>query len=319
MELIVKKTHEMTSEEVGHYCEAYSEIFQHKKTPELFKAEFLNTCLGYSFHSILREDDGRIVGGYTAIPMPYVVNGEKQLFAFGVDLMIAEGYRDDVSNLMTVIKANDKALKEAGIICFYGFPNDNSYKVNLAFIRMKDICSLSTYILPYKIGDAKPILKILNPVSMLTSHIMLGLSKLRNRTNQLDYIIRKDRPEYDIRYQWFDAKYGTYKNDEMECHWKESDFDGIKATFLMDVYPMSRVNFDKATRIVFNKCKQDTGIIIYVGHLPFTPITMFKVPHRFEPKNFHFVGKSLNKSIISNEEICDVQNWDVNLASYDLL
>ena len=57
MELIVKKTHELTDNIISRYCEAYTSIFQHKKTPDFFKSEFMNTSLGYSFHSILIEDE----------------------------------------------------------------------------------------------------------------------------------------------------------------------------------------------------------------------------------------------------------------------
>ena len=321
MELIVKKTHEMSDEEIRQYCEAYTEIFQHKKTPDLFKSEFSNTCLGYSFHSILVESDGRVVGGYTAIPMPFMVNDRELLFAFGVDLMVADGYRDDVSNVLAVIKSNDKVLKEEGIKCFYGFPNDNSYKVNLAFIRMKDICSLSTYILPYHVGDAKPSLKVLNPLSALFSKCMLLFSKIHSNEEVVLYSIFKNHSKLiETRYKWFNGEgYEQYKDDELECYWKISDFEGVKAAFLMDVYPMSKFYFDKAVRKMVKACKGRAGLFIYVGLLPFSPLSMIKVPRRFEPKNFHFVAKIIDKQMLNKETVYNPSNWDVNLASYDLL
>lgn len=321
MELVVKRTHEMTENEICYYCEAYTDIFQHKKTPDLFKSEFTNTCLGYSFHSILVENDGRVIGGYTAIPMLYVVNGKEMLFAFGVDLMIAEGYRNDVNNLLSVIKANDKVLKEEGITCFYGFPNDNSYNVNLAFIRMRDICSLSTYILPYHIGDAKPNIAFLNPLSILLSKFLLNLSKFCTENKAKIYPIHKNH--YNLiktRYKWFNGEgYEGYKGDNFDCFWKITDYEGTKAAFLMDVHPMSKYNFDKAVREMVKACKGRVGLFIYVGILPFTPISMIKVPHRIEPKKFHFVAKIIDKRTLDKEMIYDPSSWDVNLASYDLL
>lgn len=321
MEIIVKKTHEMTDAEISLYCESYTEIFNHKKTPDLFKSEFSNTCLGYSFHSILMENDGRVVGGYTAIPMPFLVNGKKMLFAFGVDLMVADGYRDDINNLLTVVKANDKVLKEAGVKCFYGFPNDNSYKVNLAFIRMKDVCSLSTYILPCRVGDAKPSIAFLNPLSLLFSECILGISKLCQDKKIVSSPISKDHGDLvKTRYKWFNGEgYENYKDADFECFWKISEFEGVKAAFLMDVFPMSKCNFDKAVREMVKACKGRAGIFIYVGRLPFAPLSMIKVPKRLEPKNFHFVAKIIDKQALDKEEIYNPNNWDVNLASYDLL
>lgn len=321
MELIVKKTNELTHTDIIQYCQCFSRVFDRERNPSIFHSMFENTCLGYSFHSLLIDEDGKVRGGYTSIPMSYKVNGEAMLFAFGVDLMIDEDLRSDVSNLLTVVKANDKALKEAGVKCFYGFPNDNSYKVNLAFIRMKDICSLDTYILPWKIGDAKPSLKVLNLLSGLFTKSVLLYSKTSSDSKVTDYSIQKNQPIFDeSRYKWFNPnEYRHYHDDIMTCHWKVSEFEGIKAAFLMDVYPMTKKNFDKAVRIAYNDCHKQVGMLLYVGKLPFTPKSIIKVPSKFTPKNFHFVAKILDKTVMGKEMVFNANNWDVNLASYDLL
>ena len=67
------------------------------------------------------------------------------------------------------------------------------------------------------------------------------------------------------------------------------------------------------------ECKGRAGIFIYVGRLPFTPLSMIKVPRRLEPKNFYFVAKIIDKQALDKDEIYNPNNWDVNLASYDLL
>lgn len=321
MELIVKKTTELTNAEISQYCQCFTRVFDREKDSSVFRSEFANTCLGYSFHSLLIEEDGTVRGGYTSIPMTFEVNGETMLFAFGVDLMVDVDLRSDVSNLLSIIKANDKVLKEAGVKCFYGFPNDNSYKVNLAFIRMKDICSLDTYILPWKVGDAKAALKILNPFSFLFAKMLLLYSKISKNDTIINYPIHKKQPDFDqSRYQWFTPEdYRHYQDDEMSCHWKVSHFEGIKAAFLMDIYPMSKKNFDKAVRIAHKECHDKVGMLLYVGILPFTPNTMIKVPIRLNPKNFHFVAKILDKTSLAKELVINGANWDVNLASYDLL
>ena len=321
MELVNKKTNELTREEIREYCSCFSKVMHQERDVAVFNTIFTNTCLGYSFHSLLKEEDGTVMGGYTSIPMPYEVDGKEMLFAFGVDLMVDESLRDDVSNLLSIIKGNDKVLKENGIKCFYGFPNDNSYKVNLAFIRMKDIASLETYILPWKVGEVKPSLKILNPLSLLFAKMMVASSKFSKNKSVTDYSIRKKRAEFDeSRYKWFDkTEYRHYQDDEMMCHWKVSSFEGIDAAFLMDVYPMSKCNFDKAVRIAYKDCADKVGLLLYVGCLPFTPCSMIKVPMKFTPKNFHFVAKILDKAALSKDMIYDRKNWDVNLASYDLL
>lgn len=321
MNLVSKKTTELSSEEVQQYCDCFYRVFQRKRDPDTVRSEFANTCLGYSFHSLLKADDGIILGGYTAIPVPYEVNGKYMLFAFGADLMIDECLRSDVSNLLSIIKVNDKVLKEAGVKCFYGFPNDNSYKVNLAFIRMRDICSLETYILPWKVGAVKRSLNILNPFSCIFAKLLLLISKTNKVDTLINYPIHKRQPEFDEkRYKWFDAtEYRHYEDRELTCHWKVGSYEGKKAAFLMDVYPMSKYSFDKAVRIAYNDCKRDTGILLYVGYLPFVPNSMIKIPKRFAPKNFHFVAKIIDRQSLAKDLVCNGLNWDVNLASYDLL
>ena len=321
MELIQKKTSELSPKDIRNYCDCFSRIFHKEKDPAVFQSEFANTCLGYSFHSLLLDEKGTVMGGYTSIPILYEVEGKKLLFAFGVDLMIDVSLRDDVSNLLSIIKANDKVLKEADVKCFYGFPNDNSYKVNLAFIRMKDICSLDTYLLLWKVGAVKTSMKVLNPFSMLFAKLMVTISKLSNNKNVIEHSIRKKRPEFDDkRYQWFNStEYRHYQDDDMACYWKVSNFEGTNAAFLMDVYPMSKYNFDKAVRIAYQDCMNIVGLLLYVGYLSFSPCSMIKVPLKFAPKNFHFVAKILDKNSLSRDMVYNGYNWDVNLASYDLL
>jgi len=87
----------------------------------------------------------------------------------------------------------------------------------------------------------------------------------------------------------------------------------------MDVYPMTKKNFDKAIRIAYNDCHKQVGMLLYVGKLPFTPKSIIKVPSKFTPKNFHFVAKILDKLVLNKDLVINGDNWDVNLASYDLL
>lgn len=321
MRLITKKTSELTPTEIESYCACYKKIYNQDRESTVFSTEFSHTCLGYSFHTLLLNEVEQVMGGYTSIPMLYEVNGQEMLFAFGVDLMIDESLRDDVSNLLSVVKANDRVLKEVGVKCFYGFPNDNSYKVNLAFIRMKDVCSLNTYILPWRVGEAKPSLRIFNPLSKLFVKTLLLISNFGSNKKVIERKIHKKRPEFEtVRYKWFDAnEYSHYQDGKMACHWKINDFEGVKAAFLMDVFPLSKYNFDNAVRVVYNECSRKVGMILYVGVLPFKPNSMIKVPKKIAPKNFHFVAKIIDKNALKKDVVCDGNSWDADLSSYDLL
>ena len=97
------------------------------------------------------------------------------------------------------------------------------------------------------------------------------------------------------------------------------DYEGIKTAFLLDVYPLSKKNFDWAVRTVYKHCStQFLDMIMYVGYLPFTPMTLIKVPEKLEPKKFHFVGTIFDYDLI-DERIFDVENWEVSLGDDDLI
>ena len=77
------KVYSSYDSEITAYCNCFKRVFYKEKDPKTFQNEFSNTCIGYSLHSLLLEEDGRIVGGYTGIPMMYDVNGEEIEKSYG--------------------------------------------------------------------------------------------------------------------------------------------------------------------------------------------------------------------------------------------
>ena len=61
----------------------------------------------------------------------------------------------------------------------------------------------------------------------------------------------------------------------------------------------------------------DFDIILYVGNLSFANTGLIRVPEKFAPKHFHFILKIFDKSY--NNVVTDIRNWDVNLATYDVI
>ena len=322
MEIVNKKTTELTEVEKKQICDCFGKVFEkHSKSLKDFNNQFLNTCLGYSLHSMLKNDDGEVVGLYAVIPFDYIYKGEKRLFCIGVDFMIRKDYRNDFKNVLNICKESMKYAKQNGISCIFAFPNALSYQLNTRILRMKDVGKLYTYILPYKVGEAKPSMKALNICSELFSMIMLGISKFDCRNNEFTSLIHRDRSTFDkTRYKWFNPEeYRFYGDDKMKCSWKIADFEGVRAAFLMDVYPMSAKNFNKAVQAMFSSEKGNVGLFLYVGNLPFVPMSMVKIPLKYAPKNFNFVAQVLDKSSVDADIVFNMENWDANLSSYDLL
>lgn len=322
MQIVCKKSTELTQTEKEQICQCFGAVFEkHSKSIHDFNNQFLNTCLGYSLHTMLKNEEDEVVGLYAVVPFDYIYRSEKLLFCIGVDFMIRKDYRNDFKNVLNICRASMKYAKDNDITCIFAFPNDLSYQLNTRILRMKDVGKLFTYILPYKVGNAKPSLKALNIFSKLFSRLMLSFSTFDYRTECKEVMIHRNRETFDkTRYNWFNPdEYRFYKDEQMSCSWKCADFEGVKAAFLMDVYPMTPKNFNKATREMFNVEKGNVGLFLYVGNLPFNPTSMIKISLKFAPKNFNFVAQILDKNKVNADDIFDMNNWDVNLSSCDLL
>ena len=321
MEIKIKKTIELSDKEIEEYVILFNKVFNLNSTVESFKDVYLHSCLGYSIHSLLYNDEGVFIGSYSFIPYYYKVKGDRKLFSLGSGLFIREDDRKNIDNLFSLVSTTMKFMKDNGYVLYLSFPNDESDIVSRVLIKQKRIGFLDTYILPYKVGVFKKSLSILNPFSIVLSKILLGLSGLSYNKDIQEYMIAFDR---DVFYKWrykrdYSNAYHIFNDNDFNAVWKISNFKGINACFLMDVYPMSKRNFDKAVREMVSAEKGKAGLFIYVGHLLFSPMSMIKIPRKLEPKKFRFDYKLLDKKQICKEDVENIDNWEVNLASYDLL
>lgn len=67
------------------------------------------------------EDGGRIVGCYTAVPVPFLVGGEPTRGVVSVDAATADGYRGR-GLFSAIIEESERVLRERGFSCAYFFP-----------------------------------------------------------------------------------------------------------------------------------------------------------------------------------------------------
>lgn len=319
MEFIVKRTTELTYEEKIKIRQLFNDVFHQKRDVKSFDKQFLNNILGYSFHS-LAIDNNEIIGALSSIPFYCYKNGEKLLFGVSADVMVAKPYRD-LYNVLEIIKNQEKVLKNEGIVFLMGFPNENSRQVFNIGRKFKDVGRMYSYAMPYKIGGVKKYLKIFNPLSIILSWSLILLSKIFTgspRTRNYKFI--KDNNDFlKYRYQWFDNEYKIVKiNPENYFTYSIKLYNNIRTVFLIDITNTSKKTFQNAVNYIFKHHRKEFDVILYVGHLPFRPINMIKIPHYLEPKRFSFHGKILNKEVL-DESVFDIKNWHVNLSNYDLI
>lgn len=317
MDVVCKKTTEITDEEVVKIYKLFDEIFEQKRDITTFRKEYENTVLGYSYHSMLLHE-GEIVGFHSCLPFYYLDNGKRFIAGLGIDTMVKKEHRD-FFGVRDMFEACVTRMKEEGCVLRVGFPNDNSYPVLKKGLRYKDVGKMITYFLPIKVGAVKPSIRMLNPLSRLGSWCLIQFSRFSCNGKVHKFRYEKERESFEkVRYQWFGGQYHTVKVDGVTARYKIQVHDGVKTLFIMDVHPMSKKMFDNVVRRIYTEERRGIDLIMYVGYLPFTPMSLIKMPHKYEPKHFNFTCKVLEKGVF-DDSIYDIKNWDVNLSNYDLL
>ena len=315
--LIVKKTTELTSEEIAQINRLFNSIMKRDRTEEEFKRLSFNTPLGYSFHVLLMEGQ-ELIGFHSVLPFYYLNKEQRFIAGLGIDTMTAIGHRD-FFNVRDMIVACEKAMKEEGCILRIGFPNDNAYPVLKKGFKYKDIGKLDTFFLPIRIGGVKKSLRVLNPLSRLFAWFVIQCSRLSNNKTQCIYQYRKESSTFDaIRYNWFDGDYPIVTIGDTVAHYKVNEHEGVRTAFILDVHPRSKALFDAVVREVYKKEQRSIDLIMYVGHLTFKPMSLIRMPHKYEPKHFNFTCKPLDKEAF-DDSLYQIDNWDVNLSNYDLI
>lgn len=314
MEFINKRTIDLTVTEKEQICDLFQEVFKKEKKVIDFERQFLNTYKGYSYHSLMYENE-QIVGINSVIPYEYMMNGKKTQIVLSVDTMTKEEFRS-LKSFLKMARDVYKMAKEDGIVFVLGFPNDISYKIFKKMLRWQDITKLDFYILPLRVGNIKKSFSFFNMFSLLYSQLVSKLSYIFKNSTLQEKSIEKCIDEKFLE-QRYDSESIQVKEDGFDFVYKLDSFDETPIAYLVDVYPLSKSNLQKSVNFIFNKHYNDIDAILYVGLLDFTPVNMLKVPQKFQPKNVYMSGLVLDETL--DFEVFNKDNWNVNLSNFDVV
>jgi hypothetical protein len=322
VDFIMKKTKDLSPEEIKQINSLFYRVFNKEKTAEKFNKQFMGTVLGYSYHGLM-IDKGSIVGAYSAIPFNYQYYGKRIVFALSVDTMIDEGHRGNPFNLRKMADLVYNALVSDGIPFVFGFPNDKVYLVRKKILAWRDIGVLEFYVLPIRIGGMIKKLAVLNMFSKIVAEALNMFVNWRDGrslpglTNKNIYPIEKVIDESYLRYR-YDGTYEFKKIDESAYYvYKIFDEENAKAAYLIDVYPNNKRMMEMAVKEMYMKEKGRIDLILYVGRLSFRVKNLIKVPARISPRRIHMSGKILIPDIVK-ENVFDIDNWNINLSNFDV-
>lgn len=318
MEFITKKTTELNQSEKEMMLSLFNITMKRERTLQEFDNQFCKNPLGYSYHTMMLDND-QVVGNDAFIPSYYLVNGERMLFVNAVDTIVSKPYRDFLSFYEMVTSAYDYLRKE-GVVFVYSFPNENSYLVELKAKLAYDIGRLSVYGLPFRIGGIRSSLKGLTFLTMGMAMIYAWLSSVFSSSKTSPFQIEKESVTYNAtRYERLDKKYQIVQDEQCRFVYKIMIHEGIRTAFIVDVNPKTAKNFNKAVRYLLKHESSNFDLILYVGNYTGCCSGLIKIPPRFSTKNFYFTGFILDETKINQEDIFNLNHWDVNLSNYDLL
>lgn len=312
-----KKTNEISDFDFHQIVDGFNEVFSLDRKVDVVYNQYVQNPFGYSYHTIVYDDDV-IVGHVCGVPSYYWKNGEKFVLVDGVDAYIKKEYRDGetfMEQLMTFYKYQ----KENGVKMLIGFPDSKVMKLYTKTKIYKHLGEMYIYILPYRIGGVKPVLRPFNLISKAFAWSYVYFTGLFASSKVTQFKIEKDTVSYNAtRYKRMDGDYCVLKNGDLEFFYKCMSFKGVRAAFLIDVTGKSAKHFNQAVKYIMKQNSKDFDVILYVGNLYFPNSGLIKVPEKFAPKHFHFIMRLFDKSY--NDDITtDIRNWDVNLATYDVI
>lgn len=316
MNIYCKKTTELTDHELIMMTQLFEQVFERSSSVANMKSLYSLNTLGYSFHSII-EADGIIVGLNSYNPAYYNYYGEEMLFVNSMTSMVAKSYRD-FFNFYEMVLAAYEYMKAEGVSFVFGYPNHNSYPVLKKSKLMTEIGPMSIYCLPYRLGGIKSSLSFLNFFTAIGCTAFVTLSALFASKKILKYKIEKDIESFNkTRYKRSDG-YVIVNEASFSFVYRIQEYNKIKTGFLVDVFPKSSSNFNQAVRYMLKKSGKYFDLVLYVGDVKAKGIGLIKIPSKYEPKKFNFMGKSLDNGKIT-ENIWNIKNWDTNLSNFDLI
>jgi hypothetical protein len=314
--LAFKRSGDLSPRECEQIRDLFGRVFGKERSPDYFQRKYRDAPLGGAYHALCLDGDS-IIAASTALPYRYRYFGKETVFALRVDVMVDAKYRGSPFRVKKMAQLVDDALVRDGIPFVFGFPNLNAWEYERRVIQTRDIGELDYYVLPRNIGALLASARPLNRVSRLASHVLAHWPARRSPA-AWDAPIEKiadaafESHRYDGSYRTLSLEGGatcTYRTYQEE--------GGARATYLVDVAPLGPWSFAQAVSRVYREAASATDVLLYVGHLPFRPARMLRVPVSRRPQQVRMTGKILIPELI-DQRVFSLENWNVNLSNFDV-
>ena len=318
----VKTTGELKPAEIIKMTCLFEVVFGKPCPVDLFHRKFGCSCLGWSVHSLMFLD-GELIGAYSAIPVRYRFCRHTLLFAIGLDLMIDPGHRGHPSRVKRLAEELYKALAREGAAFVFGCVRDEIFQFHKAISKWRAVGSVHYYAAPFRL----PYLGPASGVARAGVRIWNRLSRQPSERADAAFEIEKvnDAGFAAWRYGIFPSNYTTVALPgggsaiyATELYYPITGLPrGIRAGVLIDVFPLTKANFDAAVSGIRRR-EPDLTVLAYQGVLPFPARDMLRIPAKYEKQAWVLAGRILDPSQI-DDRVFDMRHWNINLSNGDVV
>ena len=323
MEIKVCKTSEWSNLELATFVSSYNSVFERRYDASHFTRKYYGTYKNDSYHSLLLNNFGEVVGNCSVMPVQYLKYDRQINIGLAVDVFIKEEYRTDPLMLRKLYLKLKKFLESENIVAVIAVPNATSYPYWKNVVKWKDVGLIPYWIVPVNLGNLLGKYKFINPVSSLFfrfwSFMNYSFSKAYN-SKEKKYIYEPFLNEEFYKNRFEESYYCKIRTDNIIAHYRVVKEDDIITAYLLSAKEKNNISFKALTvsvREVLKKEKVD--VVMYVGPLKLFQTLFFKVPHRFEPKKLTMTCDFINadgKEFFS--DMLTYSNWNFGLINYDV-
>ena len=312
--IVVKKTSEMSDFEKNQINDLFNEVFNMSRTFNEFELQFEKNQVGYSYFGILYIDN-ILAGSYAVIPQNYKFFKYNYLFGQSVDTIIKKNYRGNPYNIKKLAEKVYLKLLNENIKFVFGFPNENIYLVRKKLLKWITICDYDVYVAPANLITI-PIINYINivPQFLLKLFNICSIFKRKN-------IIEKNKPISKLVFsgdeEFRDKNYTNIVQLYNGClvHFIVKTIKKFSCLIIVDLSVRNVKNLEIAINELTKKYKT-SNFIIFSGKLPFNPKCMIKIPNFFIKNKLRLCGRIIDKNFIDSS-IFECNNWELNLSNTD--
>jgi len=331
MNIICKSSVEITDQEWMEITDSFNENFPKGLNWQNFKTYFLNSYLGYAFHSLVLNHDGKIVGHTAFIPKKYQWNGTEVLMAQSGSTFIDKEYRTDLLLYKKLYDSLKKFVAEKGVQFILIVPNKAAYTYTERILKCKNIFALDYYIFPSTGIYSRwgsflgTLLWPLKAIQALVFSLILDILHIGLRFKKIDYpvdqrlsLIRNEEFE-KLRY-YNDRDYKITQSGKLKYILNTKIEKGIKTAYLM-YFEFNGVTGFRALKKALKHLQltnEAPELVMLIGNYEWLLGGLFKLPLKYQPQRFPLMIDAMSLTKEQTEFLLERKNWKFSLENFDV-